>query len=156
MSNYVALEFDENTKRILKGIPQKDVLDAVRFASRKPLNRVVKDAKKRVPVRYGFLKDALETKIKYYPRKGRVWTGVGVDSKSMQVSVNGGKNTRVRPVWYAHLVEFGHKFKNGTKAKAQPFFRPAVNALGDNGNRIYTDALNKKLLKILVPKPVKK
>ena len=55
-----------------------------------------------------------------------IWGGVGIN-KAVQGSFNG---KPVKPIKYAHLVEFGHNAPDGSYVPAKPFMRPAIAKVG--------------------------
>ena len=83
--------------------------------------RVVRDeARKLVPVRYGYLRRSIVANVS---RKSMV-ARVMVDPKAEYIGPDGKMNV---PSAYAHLVEFGTR-----KSKGHPFMRPALDtARGD-------------------------
>lgn len=88
-------------------------------------------------IRTGLLRKAIDYKVKIVNAGKddmRVWGGVGINRKLSGVDEKGNP---VKPVKYAHLVEFGHgegrAKKSGKKiprAADHPFMRPAISALG--------------------------
>ncbi len=86
--------------------------------------------------RTGLLKAAVSSKaVSYKKRKfnngklainAAIWGGVGIN-KAVQGSFNG---KPVKPIKYAHLVEFGHNAPDGSYVPAKPFMRPAIAKVG--------------------------
>ncbi len=84
---------------------------------------IVRNAQARVPVRFGFLKQAIG--IKASQKTGDVFVGI---DRAAKFPIPGtkrfnGKSDIARPSKYAHLVERGT-----VRAKAKPFLWPAANA----------------------------
>ena len=84
------------------------------------LSVISKAAKQRVPVRYGFLKKSIGTRVRLY--RGGVWGGVGPRVGQAYVYYDR-EGRRHVPGNYAHLVEYGTR-----GATAHPFLRPALDA----------------------------
>jgi HK97 gp10 family phage protein len=110
-------------------IDMSDTCEAILDEATKSAAEIVlKDAKNKVPVDTGKLRDALEIS-KEKTKKGKV--GYQVRSKKLK---DGG-------VKYAYAVEFGHKKKSGTVVAAQPYLRPAIE---QNKDKI-KDIINEKI-----------
>lgn len=80
-------------------------------------------AKQRTPKRYGWLRKAMDSKIKSY-KSGTVAGIIGARS-DMEATITDrfGKTARIRPVKYLHLVEFGtsaHEIKMGRATMQHP------------------------------------
>lgn len=91
----------------------------MRPAFRKGAAVVARAAKKKVPIRYGYLKKS----IKYAAARSGMNARVYVSGKSYEEQRAHTKTGTVRPANYAHLVEFGTR-----DAAPHPFMRPALAA----------------------------
>ena len=86
--------------------------------------------------RTGLLKAAVSSKAVPYKRSkfkdgklainAAIWGGVGIN-KAVAGNI-GGKP--IKPIKYAHLVEFGHNAPDGSYVPAKPFMRPAIAKVG--------------------------
>lgn len=84
-----------------------------------PINKAAKRGVKKVT---GALRMSIGKKVKYFPRTGTIWGGVGArdDPKFWREGPDG----KIRkPVFYSHLVELGT-----IRMAAQPYLRPALDA----------------------------
>ena len=69
---------------------------------------------------------------------------LGPDRKYSAVEANeAGHERRVKPVYYAHLLEFGTH-----KMSAQPFMRPAFDATRDESLKIYGDEIQDAIKRV--------
>jgi HK97 gp10 family phage protein len=138
----LAITGDKALAKALHKLPNAIYNRVIRGANNKLMRPVLKDAKRRAPVRFGLVKEALGIKTKTYPKKGVVFTAIGIRSgfhKAVGAEVKkkagrgaGGKfesrgvrtfNYVLSPSKYAHLVELGHG--GPYAASAHPFIRPA-------------------------------
>ena len=95
----------------------------VKRANRKAVRamgrEVIKDARRRVPRRYGDLKKSLGIKVKAYRRTGVALAIIGPRrGRARPHPTRPGK--MINPTNYAHLVELGTR-----RTSPQPFLRPA-------------------------------
>ena len=77
-------------------------------------------------IRTGALRNAI--KPKSVIKEGRIWVGVGIDTKAR--AVYNGKV--VKPYKYSHLVEFGFTDRAGNDVQGIGFLTKAVKANGGN------------------------
>lgn len=89
----------------------------MRPAFRKGAAVVARAAKKKVPVRFGYLKKS----IKYAASRSGTNARVYVQNKAFEEPRAHTRTGTVRPANYAHLVEFGTR-----DAAPHPFMRPAL------------------------------
>ena len=138
----LALKGDKALAKALHALPNAVFNRVIRGANMKLMRPVLKRAKALAPVRFGLVKEALGIKTKTYPKKGVVFTAVGIragfhkaigsEVKRKAIRGEGGKfqsagtkkfNYVLSPSKYAHLVELGHG--GPMPAPAHPFVRPA-------------------------------
>lgn len=138
----LAVKGDKKLAKALHKLPNGVYNRVVRGANGKLMRPVLRTAKQLVPVRYGLVKKALGIKTKTYPRKGVIFTAVGVRSGfhqpvGSQVKKKAGRgeggrfqskgvkvtNKVISPSKYAHLAELGHGGPH--PAPAHPYIRPA-------------------------------
>lgn len=109
---------DKNLLANLNAVSPRVKRAVMRPAFRKGAALVAKNAKKKVPVRYGYLKKSIKSASSKRGENGRVY----VDPKKAYDEPRAHTKTgQVIPANYAHLVEFGTK-----TASAHPFLRPAL------------------------------
>lgn len=119
--------FDAIARDIRTRIVREAVDDAAKIVLRK--------ARSLVPVRTGQLKRSLFVKI-YSDAKGQTKAIIGPSKGFRVMRKIGRKMKAVNPIYYAHLVEGGHKIVKGGKLKrggrvvghvaAHPFMLPAL------------------------------
>ena len=108
---------DPNLLANLNAVAPRVKTAVMRPAFRKGAAVVARAAKKKVPVRFGWLKKS----IKSSAAKSGLNAKVYVDNKSHTEPRANTKTGTVRPANYAHLVEFGT-----STAQPHPFMRPAL------------------------------
>ena len=86
----------------LEGSAIRRVMGPAFTAGAKPIRAA---ARANVPVRYGFLKKAIGSRVKVYPKNRSVWAGVGV--RLGFISHKHGQ--KIDPNKYGALVEWGTK-----------------------------------------------
>ena len=143
-------EIEEVLNKLPKSLQHKFVLDTYSEILK---NGVIKEAKRLVPVgdndvisrqyasrthRKGNLKRSLGV-IRGKNRKYPTAFG-GVRSKS--VFRNGGM---VNDGWYAHMVEFGHKARDGSEVLPRPFMRPAWDMWKNKSEQMIGVAFGKQI-----------
>ena len=126
----------EDVRRRLNALPGRLLKSVVRRAAKNSMSHVTKEAKRRVPVRIpipgtltvakgGTLKKSIRVKVKTYALTGTVTVNVGPQI-GMSVYDPSKKTKRHVPSRMAHLIEFGHRNRNGSFTPAQPFMRAAL------------------------------
>lgn len=108
---------DKNLLANLNAVAPRIKKAVMRPAFRKGAAVVARAARKKVPVRYGWLKKSIKSAAARSGMNARVY----VDGKSHEEPRAKTKTGTVRPANYAHLVEFGT-----STAQPQPFLRPAL------------------------------
>ena len=122
-------------QRKMAMLPATVVNRVVAAATVEAMQPVLKASKAKAPVRYGYLRDSLETKTKIYRLSGTVVTMVG--------PADGKGAPGIDPVKYAHLAEAGTApHGNHPGARAQPFLRPAID---ENKERVVSILRSKVL-----------
>lgn len=136
-SNRVArLDFDLaavlDLQKTLAGISEEiraEVIVDMVAEGAKPL---VRSIKAKVPVDLGNLKASITTGLRIKKRKGTAVAYVGPEVGGYY---KGGKRLNKKkddlrgssgPSRYAHLVEFGHVARDGSRVEAKPFMRPGT------------------------------
>lgn len=136
-SNRVArLDFDLaavlDLQKTLAGVSNEiraEVIGDMVAEGAKPL---VRSIKAKVPVDLGNLKASIKAGVRIKKRKGTAVAYVGPEVGGYY---KGGKRLNKRkddlrgssgPSRYAHLVEFGHAARDGSRVEAKPFMRPGT------------------------------
>ena len=125
-------EMVSKMSKLSKDFAKKAPSSIVRAAS-KP---IIKEMRKRAPVRFGYLKKSLGVRVKSYAKDGNKTAVIGARSKTYKKTTKGGKVININPANYSHLVEFGtsrHSYRSIFKkahpgATPKPFMRPAWSA----------------------------
>lgn len=103
--------------------------------NRTTAQRVVLDARSRVHVRFGFLRDAIDW---VQAESGDIW--IGLDRKAKfpipGATRSNGRAARAVPSLYAHLVEHGSE-----RSHAYPFLNPAVKSEESSHERRIVEAM---------------
>ena len=123
MAETIRIEGIEEIARNLEAVSDRIKRRALRAGMTRAGKLIERDAKRRVPVRMGRLRQAIEFDPKIRARSGDL---VG------KVLARRGPNNKGG--YYAHLVERGHKLFRTTRTKkyfikhvpADPFMRPAL------------------------------
>lgn len=139
-SDFLRLEmtFEEIVKQVHRRAMKRALLKAA--------TPMLKAARQNVPKRHGSLRKALKKRGRTY-KDGRAFVIVGPD-RNYQVTIDG-KN--VQPVYYAHLLEFGHVIKAKRKGRVlghvppKPFLRTAFESTKEKAKRIYKNEIGKAL-----------
>ena len=108
----IALSGDKKLERRLVALGAKVSVRIMRSALNRAMTPILKDMRRRCPVRTGALKRSLGKKVVVRRRSGTVWAGIGPR-----------KGWPSEPGNYVRLVEFGT-----ANAPAHPFMRPAMDA----------------------------
>ena len=136
-SNRVArLDFDIaavlDLQKTLAGVSNEiraEVIGDMVAEGAKPL---VRSIKAKVPVDIGNLKASIKAGVRIKKRKGTAVAYVGPEVGGYY---KGGKRLNKKkddlrgssgPSRYAHLVEFGHAARDGSRVEAKPFMRPGT------------------------------
>ena len=122
--------------QFLKEFPAKIQRKVMKSAVNLGLAPIRKEARARVPRRFGFLKKAIKSKTKLYKWSGTIWAAVGI-AREIKVEREG---KLIWPIKYAHLAEFGTKY-----AKAQPFMSTAFSSQKKAAMNRITTEVKKKL-----------
>lgn len=108
----------DEVAKVLKQFPIKLRTNALRGAVRAGAKVLLEEAKQKVPVRSGNLRDSLSiVKLK---SKDKKWMTYAVTPRRITKKKNGVKGI-VADGYYGHIVEYGN-----SKMKAQPYLRPAL------------------------------
>ena len=98
-------------------------------AMKKGATIVAREAKRRVPVRSGFLKKAIKPISARRDASALVVMNRALANPNELRAVKGTNQRRpYRPAYIARIVEVGAKLKNGGVVKAQPWLFPALEA----------------------------
>lgn len=133
---YVGIEGHEEIIKILEniGIEANKVLDE---AAKEAGELVLQDARNRVPIKTGNLKESL------YVTKPRKTTDRLKKSSSVSIGIKKGK--KGQGAFYGPFVELGHKTSTGKHIPAKPFLRPAI----DYNKKRLAEAINTTISKAL-------
>ena len=125
--------------RNLNEVVDKLQRTAVREAVQKAALPILKEARARVPRRYGHLRKSLVRKIRTYRDNAMVMAVVGPN----RAYRSGDGRERIRPVKYAHLVEFGT-----STAAPHPFMRPAFESRSREATRVYAREISTAIKRV--------
>jgi HK97 gp10 family phage protein len=118
----------QQLERNLKLTVEKIERQAKREATSKAATVILKEAKRNTPRRHGHLRKALKRKVSTYKNGEMIIVTIGPD-RNYVVS----EGTRmIKPVKYAHLVEFGSMHNS-----PQPYIRPAFDSKKNEALTIY-------------------
>ena len=125
-------ELERQLKALGAAVSAKDIMLCLRLGALP----ILEEAKRLVPVRYGFLHQSI--KLRARTLKGESYMFVGVNKETEVAGVETGTGKEIRPHKYAHLVEFAtrrgkkkadRKPGKGQKVAKEPgrkaFLRPA-------------------------------
>lgn len=148
-------------QQTLKGIAEDVRADVLAISIQEAAKPLVRNIKKRVPVRLGNLKASITAGVRKDKRRGTAKAYVGPEVSGR---FKGGKRLNRakddlrgadQPSRYAHLVEFGHVNRNGGQTKAKPFMRPGTDESVNQVSAALVVGFQKGLTKVLA-KRVKK
>lgn len=137
---------------------QAEVIGAAVAEAAKPVVRAIK---RRVPVRYGNLKRSIMAVVRKKKKTGKAVAVVGPERGGRYKSgkrLNKKKDDLAgsdQPSRYAHLVEFGHKGRDGNRVAEKPFMRPGTTESMTEASGRMVVGFQKGLTKVLA-KRVKK
>lgn len=131
MAGSMQLTGDKELNKLLMRLPDEMTNKVVAKAVSSGARKVATAAKRKIvghdAIETGLLKSSLRLQTKKDKRKGYVRTRVWPSKKVQGVGPDGRKRV---PMYYAHLVEFGHRVVNRWGAHghvpARPFLRPAL------------------------------
>lgn len=118
--------------KLLSGVAADVRAEVLATAVGEAARPVVRAIKKRVPVRYGNLRKSIMAVVR---KKKKTGTALAVIGPERGGRYRGGarinhKKDDLRgsdqPSRYAHLVEFGHVGRNGSRVAEKPFMRPGT------------------------------
>lgn len=134
----MSIHGERSAERALTQFGDKVAKKIGRKAVRAGAGPVRRAAKKKVPVRYGFLKKSLVTVVRRYKHVMVAVTGA---DRAMVVTATKGEGVeRIVPSKYLHLVEMGTVTTN-----PQPFLRPAFTETKSEQLAKMTEKLNSEI-----------
>lgn len=128
MSSAFTIKFDIKDAELvgrLQGLEEKIRVKTLKDAARAAATVLEPRLRGLLAKKYGYLRASIGDRVKRY-KSGKLVLVVGPRSKSVYIR-NGKKH---QPAHYAHLVEKGHRFKGGKRARASRMFERTVQAYG--------------------------
>lgn len=117
---------------------------AKREALTKAARPMLKAAKSLAPVRDRHLQKSLKVKISTFQRDEMIIATIGPDRQYRATRTDEeGNPQRVRPVYYAHLLEFGTH-----RMPAQPYMRPAFDSTKGVSLKIYAGEIKAAIKRV--------
>jgi HK97 gp10 family phage protein len=147
-------------KRELEAVPEKIQRKALRAGQTKASRIVIKEARAKVPVRFGLLKKSIGRRSKTYRKTGVVLSVIGPRRGFKKKREGSGRKSRLGrwlarrglikskvrhddPAKYAHLVEYGT-----VRSAPKPFLRPAYEHNRSRIIREQVEAIRRVLRKL--------
>jgi HK97 gp10 family phage protein len=154
------LKFNVNSQKLEKNLntlKTRIARGAMRDALKKASKPMLDEAKRGGDFsdRTGTLRKSLKVKMSTNTKTNDVFATIGPDKnvKSTTTDEFTGETIEVKPVKYAHLVEFGHRLVSAAgkaygRIKAYPFMRKAFDSQSENVIKIYRQELGNSIEKI--------
>lgn len=134
-------KFEINMNELIGKVERQGKREAIVKAARP----IVREAKRRAPVRSGLLKKSIKAKARTYKKNGLIMVLIGSDRRTKGTYRRPGSEIEelVTPSNYASRVEFGH-----SRAPAHPFLRPAFDAKKGESLAIYKREIGRSIKKV--------